>query len=42
MEFADGAFGFRCTDGEAYFLCFVAENYSVIGTVFENADLLEG
>lgn len=42
VEFADGAFGLRCTDGLAYFLCFVAENYSVIGTVFENADLLEG
>lgn len=42
VEFADGAFGLRCTDGSAYFLCFIAENYSIIGTVFDNADLLEG
>jgi hypothetical protein len=42
VEFTDGAFGLRCTDGSAYFLCFVAGNYAIIGTVFENADLLEG
>ena len=42
VEFADGAFGLRCTDGSAYFLCFVAENYAIIGNVFENKDLLEG
>ena len=42
VEFAEGAFGLRCTDGSAYFLCFIAENYSIIGTVFDNADLLEG
>lgn len=42
VEFTDGAFGLRCTDGSAYFLCFVAGNYAIIGTVFEDADLLEG
>ena len=42
VEFADGSFGLRCTDGSAYFLCFVAGNYAIIGNVFENADLLEG
>ena len=42
VEFVDGAFGLRCTDGSAYFLCFVAENYAIIGNVYENADLLEG
>lgn len=41
VEFADGAFGLRCTDGSAYLLCFIAENYSIIGTVFDNVDLLE-
>ncbi len=42
VEFTDGSFGLRCIDGSAYFLCFVAGNYSIIGNVFENADLLEG
>ena len=42
VEFADGAFGLRCADGAAFFLCFVAGNYKKIGTVFEDADLLEG
>ena len=42
VEFADGAFGLRCADGAAFFLCFVAGNYKKIGTVFENANLLEG
>lgn len=41
VEFTDGSFGLRCTDGSAYFLCFVAGNYAIIGNVFENADLLE-
>lgn len=41
VEFTDGAFGLRCTDGSAFFLCFVAGNYRTIGNIFENADLLE-
>jgi uncharacterized phage protein (TIGR01671 family) len=42
VEFADGSFCLRCTDGNAFFLCFVAGSYAVIGNVFDNPELLTG
>ena len=41
VQFVDGSFGLRCTDGDAFFLCFVAGNYMVIGNVSDNPELLE-
>lgn len=41
VEFADGAFGLRCTDGGAFFLCFVAGSYAIIGNIHDNPELLE-
>lgn len=37
--YQDGAFGLRCTDGAALFLCFVAGYYTVIGNIHDNPDL---
>lgn len=42
VEFADSSFGLRCTDGDAFFLCFVAGNYVVIGNIHKNPDLIGG
>ena len=39
VEFADGAFGLRCTDGAAYFLCFVAGSFTIIGNVHDTPEL---
>lgn len=33
--YQDGAFGLRCTDGSALFLCFVAESCTVIGNIHD-------
>ena len=37
--YQDGAFGLRCTDGSALFLCFVAGSFTIIGNVHDNHDL---
>lgn len=42
VEFIDGSFGLKCTDGSAFFLCFVAGCYKVIGNIHDNPELLEG
>lgn len=39
VEFAEGAFGLRCTDGSALFLCFVAGSCTVIGNIHDNPEL---
>ena len=39
VEFADGAFGLRCTDGAAFFLCFVAGSFAIIGNVHDTPEL---
>lgn len=41
VEFSDGSFGLRCTDGAAFFLCFVAGSFTIIGNIHDNPDLLE-
>ena len=41
VEFIDGSFGLKCTDGSAFFLCFVAGCYQVIGNIHDNPELLE-
>ena len=41
VEFLDGAFGLKCTDGNAFFLCFIAENYKIIGNVHDQPELME-
>ena len=40
VEFSDGAFGLRCTDGSAFFLCFVAGSYQVIGNIHDNPEFI--
>lgn len=40
VEFSDGSFGLRCTDGGAYFLCFVSGSYTIIGNIHDNPELL--
>lgn len=39
VEYADGAFGLRCTDGAALFLCFVAGSFTIIGNVHDTPEL---
>ena len=39
VEFADGAFGLRCTDGSAFFLCFVAGSFTIIGNIHDTPEL---
>lgn len=41
VEFADGAFGLRCTDGAGLFLCYVAGSFTIIGNVHDHPELLE-
>ena len=41
VEFADGAFRLRCTDGGEYYLGLVAGSYIVIGNIHDNPGLLE-
>lgn len=38
--YQDGAFGLRCTDGAALFLCFVSGSCTVIGNIHDNPELL--
>ena len=40
VEFSDGAFGLRCTNGDAFFLCFVAGSYKIIGNIHDDPELL--
>ena len=40
VTFSDGAFGLRCEDGRGYF-CFVAGNYSIIGNIHDNPELMD-
>ena len=42
VEFADEAFGLRCTDRAALFLCFTIGSHVVIGNIHDNPELLEG
>lgn len=41
VKFSDGAFGLKCTDGAAFFLCFVAGSCTVIGNIHNNPELME-
>lgn len=41
VEFAEGAFVLRCTDGAALFLCFVAGSCTVISNIHDTPELLE-
>lgn len=40
VEFSDGAFGVRFSDGSGQFLCFFADCCEVIGNIFDNSELL--
>lgn len=40
VEFSDASFGLKCTNWDAFFLCFVAGNYKIIGNIYDNPELL--
>ena len=40
VEYAEGSFGLRCTDKAAFFLCYVAGCYTIIGNIHDNPELL--
>lgn len=40
VEFSDASFGLKCTNWDAFFLCFVAGNYKIIGNIHDNPEFL--